>query len=703
MAERRSRLWRWLLCVPIVLAMVAAIGIGVFVRSVPLPKDPLPPQSSVLYYRDGTTVLARIGVEDRTDVRLGQVPRGVRDAITTAEDRGFYSHFGLSIRGILRALVANVTKGGGEGASTITQQYVRNAYLTQQRTASRKAKEMALALKVEQRFTKDEILERYLNTIYFGRRAYGIQAAANAYFGTTIDRLSTAQGAVLASVIKDPYHFDPGVDPDGAQTRWRWVIRNMVAAGAITKADADAMTYPDTGHGSATAVEIGGPSGLIADRVEEELDDRGIAPAVLRTGGLSVVTTIDRQAQSAAVSTVGDAMAGQAPELRAALVAVDPSTGGVAAYYGGDRGRGFFDDAVAPRPAASTFKPVALAVGLTKGISYQSRWDGSSPRTFTDRLGVPLYNEHDAQCPDCPLDRAMVESLNTPFYALGERVGASNIRSMAVRLGISERYGKQQTLVDLKGEPAPGKTRTDIAIGRYPVTPADLATVYGTFAAGGIRAERHFVTSVTDQAGAAVYTASVKKARILPTGAASDLTTVLAEVVAAHGQVPGHDAAAKTGTQQYGNTSDNQDAWTAGYTRGLAAVTWVGREQAGPIRESNGTAIQGDGMPYRMWQGFLGAALAATPAAPLPGPAHLGADLGDAKAGAARSGAKTPSGAPRAPASSPQSPPSPSTPPKQQPGTSPSPSAGGPPHSKDAGTGRPSGSATASLDPSGKG
>src|SRR4051794_7673690 len=184
--RRRVKLPRWcrrsaaVLAVGAVVAGASAAG---YVASVDLPPDPAPPQASVLFYRDGRTVLTRIGATDRTDVGLSQVPVPVQQAFLAAEDRGFYDHSGVSIRGVLRAVWADVAHDGGQGASTITQQYVRNAYLTQDRTVSRKAKEIALALKVEHRFSKDEILERYLNTIYFGRGAYGIQAAAHAYFG----------------------------------------------------------------------------------------------------------------------------------------------------------------------------------------------------------------------------------------------------------------------------------------------------------------------------------------------------------------------------------------------------------------------------------------------------------------------------------------------------------------------------------------
>ncbi|MFC7534191.1 transglycosylase domain-containing protein [Actinoplanes sp. GCM10030250] len=622
-----GRLPRWFrrtVAVVALLALTLVAGTAAYVVSVDLPADPEPPQASILFYRDGRTVLARIGATDRTDVRLERIPEGVRKAFLAAEDRGFYDHAGVSVRGVLRALWANVTRDGGQGASTITQQYVRNAYLTQDRTVSRKSKEAALALKAEHRFSKDEIFERYLNTIYFGRAAYGIEAAAHAYFGTTADRLTTAQGAVLAALVKDPTHGDPAVDPEWAQDRWVWVLRAMAAQGWLDENETRQTVYPQVAPESVTASSISGAAGLIADRVEDELVEAGVSRQQIRTGGLRITTTIDAQAQEAATTTIGDQLRGQPKELRAALVAVDPGSGAVRAYYGGDRGRGYFDDALAARPPASTFKPVVLAAAEEHGIGFGSLYNGTSPRQFADRLGVPLYNQRNLQCPICPLDVAMVHSLNTPFYAVAEQIGPDSVRELAHDMGVPEKYGKDPTLVDLRGDPDPGRTRTDISLGRYPVAPADLATVYATLADEGRHRERHFVASVTTADGATLHEHSGKARRVLSREVAADVQAVLAKVVAADGEVPGIDAAAKTGSQQWGDSADSSDAWTAGWTPGLAAVTWIGREKPGPIRDGKGRSVNGDGMPYRIWQDFLTGALRDQPTRQITAPANAG-------------------------------------------------------------------------------
>ncbi|GID96537.1 transglycosylase domain-containing protein [Amorphoplanes digitatis] len=610
----------------VVALFLCGAGAGVveaYIESVPMSALAAEPQASTLYYRDGRTILARIGTTDHSDVPLSAVPPAVRSAVLAAEDRDFYDHSGVSIRGVLRAVVADVG-GSRQGASTITQQYARNAYLTQDVSVERKAKEFALAIRLEREYTKDEILERYLNTIYYGRGAYGIAAAANAYFGITPDRLTPAQGAVLASVIKDPYGFDPANDAAAARTRWTWIIKSQRELGWL----AEEPHYPPVNSGGEGTP---GPNGLVIDRVERELAAHGVTPRALHTLGLSITTTLDPAVHGAAVNQVAAHLAGQPKDLRAALVAVDPATGGVRAYYGGDQGRGYFDDASAAHPAASTFKPIVLAAALSKGIGYLSRWDGSSPRVFAGRLGVPLANRGGLQCPNCTLEKSMVDSLNTPFYAVTEEIGAATVRSMAYALGVARTYGGAPTLVDAKGDPTPGRTRSDIAIGRYPVTPGDLASVYATFAAGGVRHDRYFVETVTAPDGRRLWTSVPVAKRVLDSEVAADVSTVLGAVVKGGDVLPGRPAAGKAGAQQWGDTKDNQDAWMVGYTPELATAVWLGKARPGPIRDSAGAAIKGETVPARLWRDFTRDALDGTPSKALPRPAHVGRiDVGDA-------------------------------------------------------------------------
>jgi membrane peptidoglycan carboxypeptidase len=254
----------------------------------------------------------------------------------------------------------------------------------------------------------------------------------------------------------------------------------------------------------------------------------------------------------------------------------------------------------------------------------------------------------------------MVMSLNTTYYAVAERVGPERVRTLANALGIPARYGSTPTMVDLKGDPAPGRTRADISLGRYPVAPADLASVYATFANGGGWTERHFVSTV-DSDGKRWYTASPATRRALSGAVAADVTNVLAKVV---GPVAGHPAAGKAGSQQYGNTADIQDAWMAGYTPRLACVVWLGRPKPAPIRDIAGHPIDGDGLPAALWREFMSGALGGSSTVPLPPPAHLGrTDAGDADQPPSRSGHRPL--------------PSPSTHPAPGPRPSPSPSRSG--------------------------
>jgi membrane peptidoglycan carboxypeptidase len=506
-----------------------------------------------------------------------------------------------------------------------------------------------------------------------------------------VDRLTVEQGAVLAALIRDPWNMNPTVNPGAARDRWHWILVSMADLGWADKAVTRAA-YPPIVPRSAAA----GPLGPVVDAVERELVAHGVPAQALYTAGLRVVTTVDRSAQQAAIDAVAGGLAGQPAGLRAALVAVEPASGEVRAYYGGNEGRGFFDDAIAPRPAASTFKPIVLAAAIRQGISYESRWDGSSPRTFAGRLGVPLYNRDGLQRPDCTLDEAMALSLNTPFYAVAERVGPDAVRRLAVDLGIPDTYAGKRSLVDQRGDPRPGRTRPDIALGRYPVAPADLATVYASLAAGGTRVDRHLVRSATRPGEKPWYTADPARRTVLPAAVAADVTTVLAGTLDHIGPLANRPAAAKSGTQQWGDSADNQDAWLAGYTPDLAAVVWVGRAVPGPIRDAAGKPIQGDTVPAAMWRTFMTAALAGRPASALPAAAHVGSpDAGDRTAPDAalrdrgvgrRPTPPKPTGRP--PAKRPASPPAgtaPPTPPGHtsappvQPRTDPAPEGHGPP------------------------
>lgn len=578
------------------------------------------PQASVLLFSDGRTELARVGTTDRHQVPLRAVPRHLRAAVLAAEDRGFYDHSGVSARGVSRAVWANVTAGGAQGASTITQQYVRNAYLNQDRSVRRKAREAVLAVKLERRLSKDQILERYLNTIYFGRGAYGIDSASRAYFGVGVERVTLAQAAVLAAVIKDPYHLDPAVDPAAARDRWRWIV--------------DAMGKPETRYPAvlphSAADPLGGPTGAVVARVERELSRLGVTAQQLHTGGLRVVTTIDAGVQR---ELVGRSRTGAraADGAGAAAVAVEPSTGAVRGYYAGERGYGFYDDAAAPRRPGLLFQPVALATALSEGIGFGSRWNGTSPQVFADRHGVALYNRDNVQCPACRLDDALNRGLNTPYYALAERVGPHAVARTAKRAGIPDAYPAGPALADGPGEPTPGRTRADVALGHYPVAVTDLATVYATFGAGGRYAASRFVAAIRFPGEKGAYRPEAPAPRqALPAAVAADVSYVLSRRVDAGPDSSPRTVAALHATVPFGAGDDISDAWCARYTRRLAVVAWLGHNEPARLvvrgRERGAAETVG-----RVCAAALRESGRAGGPPPLPAPAHLGrTDAGNA-------------------------------------------------------------------------
>src|SRR3712207_5173260 len=275
--------------------------------------------------------MARLGDENRTNVALDEVAEPAQQAVLAAENRSFYSDPGISFTGIVRATWNNLTGGSTQGGSTITQQYVKNAILrNSDQTFSRKFQELFLAIKLDNNYTKGQILENYLNTIYYGRGAYGIEAAANTYFGVPAAQLTAQQGAVLAVLIRSPSRYDPEVSPEEAQDRWGRVLDAMVEEGWMTDGERTASTYPAVLPKAASSLGIpAGPEGLIVQRVKSELLNRyQYSDQQVDAGGLRITTTVNKAHQDAAKATVEDVMQGEPENLREALVAVDPRTGG---------------------------------------------------------------------------------------------------------------------------------------------------------------------------------------------------------------------------------------------------------------------------------------------------------------------------------------------------------------------------------------
>ena len=516
--SRRNRILRrvglvltWLL--GLFALLTTALALGVYsVAHVPSPDELRTNQTAVLQYADGSTMATIDNGENRTDVALSTVPPYVRDAVLAAEDRGFYSEPGISIRGTLRAAVNDIRGRSTQGGSTITQQYVKNAYLNSDQSLSRKLKELAISLKLSRQYSKDTILENYLNTIYFGRQSYGIEAASKAYFGVDVSKLDVAQGALLAAVIKSPEYYDPAITPSAARGRWNYVVDGMVSTGKLSQAQRDALKFPTTVKTRSVSSVLDGPLGLVWRQVKAELSADGIDPANINTKGLRIRTTIDKTAQAAAQSAITSNFAGLQPfqkNLLPALTAINPANGGVLAYYGGKSGTGF-DYATGYRPPGSSFKPYTLATALVqnlKGVkpayTLSSTFDGSYCVTIQ---AVRVCNDPGDQGYSgyTTLAFAMKASLNTTYDGLAAKIGPANVADTAHAMGISKTRADtgKPTLVN-----AAGQTNFGIGIGDadYSVRPLDQATGFATIANGGTTHQPFFINKVTDAAGNVLY------------------------------------------------------------------------------------------------------------------------------------------------------------------------------------------------------
>ncbi|MEA2484529.1 MAG: hypothetical protein QOC55_2476 [Thermoleophilaceae bacterium] len=679
-AVNRWRQWSWR---QRTLAGVGAFVLFVFLFGVvgylltDLPAPGGTNQASSIRYSDGTEI-GRVGAENRKLVSLNDVSDPAQKAVLAAEDRGFYSEPGISPRGIFRALVANL-RGGGvqQGGSTITQQYAKNAYLSHQRTFTRKVKEFFISIKLTHKLSKDQILENYLNTIYFGRGAAGVEVASNTYFNKHAKDLTVAEGAVLAASIRSPAAYDPTRHHPRAVQRWNYVLDGMVKKGWLTKEERKGLKYPSVLEpgkgGGAKTNDRQGPKGFILDQVEEELAKHGFTEDRLAQGGYVVQTTIRKQAQDAAVKAmdvIPDAKVGDKSAVVGALVAIAPKTGEIYAYYGGRDGNKGFDYASSGRGVqpGSSFKPYTLAAALDQGIGLGTRVDGSSPQKFGDQL---VHNdEGDPPLGSIDLVKATELSVNTAYYNLAKKVGPDHIAELAHRAGIPD----GDVLAEPNGHPALG-----ITLGVYPVHVIDQANGYATFAAGGVAAKPFFVKTVRDRDGNTVYAVKQQNSRAFSEDVAADATYAMQQVVnsgtGTRAQLNGRPAAGKTGT-----TSNNTNAWFCGFTPQLAAVSWIGRADGSPLKGVLGSTrgVYGGTVPAGIWKTFMDGALQGYDVKQFPPRANVGRNA-SINGGTGGSFSPRPSGASQSPSAQPsdlfsplpsQGPPSQAPPPSPEPSPS---------------------------------
>ncbi len=636
-AEQKKSPWRIVRrTLYVLVALAILVPSGIFLAayttvSVPQPGDLKTNQVATILAADGNTVISKVVPPEgnRTDVTIEQIPPHVRNAVMAAEDRDFYTNPGFSISGFARAARDNILgKESAGGGSTITQQYVKNALVGDERSLTRKMRELVISAKMARQWSKDEILAAYLNTIYFGRGSYGIDAAAKSYFGKPVQELTVAEGAVLAATIQLPSSLDPEKNPEGAKTRWNYVLDGMVSSGNLPASERQGLQYPQVVPLAATRdkEQDSGPEGLIKSQVLRELSAAGISEQQLNTAGLQITTTIDPKAQQAAVDAATKKMEGEPEQLRTAVVSIDPRTGAVRAYYGGNDGQGY-DYANAGLQTGSSFKVIGLAANLEMGIPLSQMYD-SSPITVN---GIKITNVEGEQCGMCTIAEALKRSLNTSFYRmqLDMQNGPQKIAAMGHKLGIPETIpGVGRTLTESDGS----GPNNGIVLGQYQARPLDMASAYATLAASGVYHAPHFVSKVVTADGQVLLDRGEVAGEQRVSAAVADNVTAAMRPIAAysrnHGLAGGRDSAAKTGTAQLGDTGENKDAWMVGYTPSLSTAVWVGSVDNSPLRNYSGGMIYGSGLPSDIWKATMDGALQGTPNETFPKPAPIKGQAG---------------------------------------------------------------------------
>ena len=575
--------------------VIALAGIVAYYASQLPPIDQLavpkrPPNIAILA-SDGT-LLANRGETGGRAVALKELPPYLPKAFVAIEDRRFYEHLGIDPVGIGRAVMRNVTRGGvTQGGSTLTQQLAKNLFLTQERTASRKIQEAILALWLERRYSKNQILELYLNRVYFGAGAYGVEAAAQRYFGKTAREVTLPEAAVLAGLVQAPSRLAPNRNPEAAQARAQLVLTAMSEQGYIRPTQmmaaltAPAKTNPAYGASSAN---------YAADLVMDVLDD--FIGSV--ESDIAVTTTVDASLQATAERALVDEIAAKGQRYgveQGAVVAMRPD-GAITALVGGrNYGDSQFNRATAARrQPGSAFKPFVYLAAIERGLTPDTVRDdapisirGWSPENYSrDYRGAVTLRE------------ALATSLNTVAVRLGLEVGPKTVVQTAQRLGIS----------------SPLQANASLALGTSEVTPIELVGAYAAFANGGMGTIPYIIAQVKSTNGKTIYKRGASSlGRVIEPGAVAMMNTMLRETLltgtARKAEMPGWEAAGKTGT-----TQEFRDAWFVGYTGQMVAGVWLGNDDGTP-----GKRLTGSTLPVEIWSRFMKVALQNSQPVPLPG------------------------------------------------------------------------------------
>ncbi len=582
--------------------------------------------------------LGRFAAQNRVYVRLDQVPARVRYAVLSAEDRTFSTNQGVSFTSVVRAAFNNVRGGATQGGSTITQQYVKNAYSsTTDRSYGRKLHEFFVSLKAARELSKDQILEDYLNIIYFGRGCYGIEAAAECYFGKHVNQLTVSEAAYLAGIINGPELYDSGTAAAraGARARWTYVLDGMVTEGWLPADQRAKATYPKIKPKALTAPgsSLSGQQTYAMQMVRAEAADLGISDSQLERNGYKIYTTFRPDLVKDATASVNDVLGARKSwpiGTQVAIATVDAKTGAVVSIYGGDGKRSQNAVTQDEVQAGSTFKPFGLVAALEgkrdpgdcgpkppdgDSLTLRSRFDGHSPQRFNGfDQPVTVTNFGNEQFGNIDLVRATAESVNTVYMALNEKVGPQHTMDVAVCAG----YPKDTR--DLNPRPSN-------VLGSSAPHPIDVARAFATFAAQGVRHDTYVITKIVNAENDAVVAQHDPKSgqAVFDPGVMADATSAMQAVVrqgtASTVSRLGRPVAGKTGT-----TSNNKSAWFAGYTPQYATVVAMyridkrGGQQSLKSWADAGSEVTGGTLPARLWTDYMRSVLDGVPVADFPQP-----------------------------------------------------------------------------------
>jgi membrane peptidoglycan carboxypeptidase len=641
--RRALRVLKWVLIAALT-GTVIVVATFVYLyqtTDIPNPNKDFQTQSSFVYYGDGKSEIGQYATQNRQIIPLSEMPKRLQNAVVAAEDRTFWTNHGIDPKGIIRAAFNDARGGAEQGASTITQQYVKILYLTQERSLSRKVHEAILSLKLQKQLSKQKILEGYLNTIYFGRGAYGVQAAAQAYFGVDAGQLTLPQSAVLASVLNNPSQYDPANGKDNKRallSRYRYVLSGMASMHTVTEAEATRAErhlprFPVFQESSTYA----GQKGHALTLVRQQLHQLDFNDDQIDGGGLRVYTTLTQKAMNAAAAGVKEVRPHLSlKQLHVAVATVQPGTGALLGFYGGQNYlQSQINWAEAGGMVGSTFKPASLATAIGAGYSLNSTWDGNSPYVFPD--GLEVHNEGDSTGTNygsaISSITAMEQSVNTAFVDMSAHIpdGPSKILSQAEKMGIPPEQadahypGIPDTSRDLDADAL-------ITLGKARISAINMANTYATIANGGQRADVHVINKVTDSKGKVLYQFKPHTTQAIKPDIDRDVSYALQQVVL-HGtgvnaQAIDREAAGKTGTATNAD-GDVSSSWFVGYTPQLAtAVMYVRGDGDNALNDwlppYNGAAgYFGAGYPTATWAAVMKRDLVGVPPATFPPPAYV--------------------------------------------------------------------------------